>query len=268
VCARANNPGLAFQCQGAAVQAKAANIPYVEEKVDVPITDYASLVTRLAQEAGTSGAVVPGFTEDQLVQLFPAVEQQGLIDATHWYEGATGSSSNVMAALGSAWDGKYFAQSEYNPPETGQGPDTENYRAVSAKYIPKDALSNFGEFGYTAGLMMTEAMLKVVQDGQELNQANVNAAVRNLVNIPTDLLCKPWYFGDLNSHLPNNASYFTTPKDGKAALLQPDCVTDPLTDPIITQALLDEKTLGLPQLPDTPSEADLQAALQQFSSGS
>ena len=30
----------------------------------------------------------------------------------------------------------------------------------------------------------------------------------------TDILCKPWYFGDAPLHIPNNVDRTVTPKDG------------------------------------------------------
>ena len=31
----------------------------------------------------------------------------------------------------------------------------------------------------------------------------------------TDILCKPWYYGDAPLHIPNNTDRTVTPKDGK-----------------------------------------------------
>ncbi len=265
VCARANVPGLEFQCGGALVLAEQAGIPAVEIPVDTPIADPTSLAVQMAQEAGEGGAALPGFTEGELVSVLQAAEQQGLLDTVQWYAGATGSSNTVVGELSAAWNGVFFAQSEYNLPETGTGPDTEKYREVMGQYAPDALIGNFTQFGYTAGIMMTEAMLAVVNAGEELNQGTVNAAVRELVNIPTDLLCKAWYFGDLPTHLPNNGSHFSTPQDGQAVLLEPDCLPNPVTNKDIAQAYLDELELGIPQLPGTPSQAELEDLVAQFS---
>ncbi len=34
-------------------------------------------------------------------------------------------------------------------------------------------------------------------------------------NFKTDILCKPWYFGNLPYHIPNNTDITVTPKNGK-----------------------------------------------------
>jgi branched-chain amino acid transport system substrate-binding protein len=117
--------------------------------------------------------------------------------------------------------------------------------------------------GFLAGRFMAEALFNVVESGQELTQETVNLAVRDLVNLETDVLCKPWYFGDLKSHLPNNGSLATTREKGKAVPLIDDCFPNPVTDPIIAQAYLDEIELGIPQLPGTPTKAELEEFLAQ-----
>jgi branched-chain amino acid transport system substrate-binding protein len=258
-----NGPGFETQCDGTRALAKEKGIEVVEVPVDQPISDYNSLAIKLAQDAGgPTGAVLPAFTSDVLVQLFPAIAQQGLIDKAIWYEGATGSQDDVLAALGSDWDGStYFAQSEFAPPQGG-GPDQQLYRDVIDKYNPDDPKSNFGDMGFLAARWLTEALLRVQASGQELTQETVNAEIRNLVGLQTDILCKEWYFGDLKSHIPNNGSYFLTPQGG---VFQPvpggGCGPNPMTDPIIAQAYLDEIGLGIPQLPGTPTQAEIEAYL-------
>ena len=267
VCIRSNIPGAEFECIGAKVLAGVRGFEFVEMPVDSPIADPASLVLRAAQEAGEDGGVLVGISEDQLLPILQAVEQQGLIDKAIWFSGATGSTSTVMQAISDEWDGKWFAQSEFAVPETAQGPDMVLYRSVIGQYAPSEPFGNFGEMGFLAGRFMTEAMLNVVAAGEELTQASVNAAVKNLVNLQTDVLCKPWYFGDLKSHLPNNGSLATTRDAGKAVPLIDECFPNPVTDPIIAQAYLDELTLGITPLPGTPSQAELEEFLAQAAAG-
>ncbi len=262
VCLRANVPGAEFQCQGAAVLAELQGADFVEVPVDVPIADPASLAQRSAQQAGETGAVLPGFTEDQLLPFMQAVEQQGLIEDAIWYAGATGSTSTFLQGISDEWNGVWFAQSEFAVPETAMGPDMVLFRDIMAQYAPDEPLGNFGEMGFLSGRFMTEALLRVVAAGAEINAESVNSEIRNLVNIPTDVLCKPWYFGDLQSHLPNNGSLATTRSEGGVAVpLVDECFPNPLTDPIIAQAYLDEMTLGIPQLPGTPSQDEIEQFL-------
>ena len=42
-----------------------------------------------------------------------------------------------------------------------------------------------------------------------------NAAVKALKNQKTDMLCKPWYVGNLPYHIPNNTDITVTYKGGK-----------------------------------------------------
>ena len=47
----------------------------------------------------------------------------------------------------------------------------------------------------------------------QLTQQGVNAAIRNIKNFKTDILCQPWYFGDLPYHVPNNVDRTVVPQE-------------------------------------------------------
>jgi branched-chain amino acid transport system substrate-binding protein len=49
----------------------------------------------------------------------------------------------------------------------------------------------------------------------KLTREGVNAAIRAVHDYGTSFLCKPWYFGDLDAHIPSNTNRTITPKDGK-----------------------------------------------------
>ena len=48
-----------------------------------------------------------------------------------------------------------------------------------------------------------------------VTRASYNAAAVALKNQHSDILCKPWYFGKLPVHIPNNWDITVTYKDGK-----------------------------------------------------
>jgi len=56
----------------------------------------------------------------------------------------------------------------------------------------------------------------------QLTQQGVNAAIRNIKAFQTDILCSPWYFGDLPQHVPNNVDRTVVPQD-HAMIQQEDC---------------------------------------------
>ena len=41
-----------------------------------------------------------------------------------------------------------------------------------------------------------------------------NQAIRQVKNFNTDILCKPWYFGDLQVHVSNNVDRTVVPQNG------------------------------------------------------
>ena len=67
--------------------------------------------------------------------------------------------------------------------------------------------------GFMVGKFATAALLSVKG---AVTAKSYNAAVRNLKNVKTDMLCKPWYVGNnLAYHIPNNTDITVTYKGGK-----------------------------------------------------
>ncbi len=66
--------------------------------------------------------------------------------------------------------------------------------------------------GYLIGRVATDAMLGIEGD---LTRENVNAAFKAVVNFPSDLWCKPWYFDStVGSNVSNNFDITVVPRDG------------------------------------------------------
>jgi branched-chain amino acid transport system substrate-binding protein len=73
-------------------------------------------------------------------------------------------------------------------------------------------LGSFSQMGYLMGEFMTNA-LETVKGPYTLQ--SVNQAVFNLKDQKTDILCRPWYFGqNAPLHIPNNVDRTTTPDNG------------------------------------------------------
>jgi branched-chain amino acid transport system substrate-binding protein len=67
--------------------------------------------------------------------------------------------------------------------------------------------------GFMVGKFTTAALLSIKG---AVTRASYNAAVQNLKNIKTDMLCKPWYFGKgLPVHIPNNTDITVSYAGGK-----------------------------------------------------
>ena len=87
---------------------------------------------------------------------------------------------------------------------------------ILKKYAPKIAPQAFSQMGFMDGKFSTNALLSIKGP---ITAASYNAAVRNLKDIKTDMLCKPWYVGNaLPYHIPNNADITVDYKNGKVVV--------------------------------------------------
>jgi len=62
--------------------------------------------------------------------------------------------------------------------------------------------------------------------------ASVNAAIKNVSNFDTGMLCQGWTYGSYPMHIPNNEDYTTTPDNGQMVLAQ-GCTAISSADPQI-----------------------------------
>ena len=70
--------------------------------------------------------------------------------------------------------------------------------------------------GFMDGKFATNALLSIKGP---ITAKSYNLAVRNLKNIKTDMLCKPWYVGNaLPYHIPNNTDITVDYKNGKVVV--------------------------------------------------
>ena len=68
----------------------------------------------------------------------------------------------------------------------------------------------------------------------DTTRESVNEAFKDVKDFKTDILCKPWYYGDAPLHIPNNVDRTTTPKDG-VMVQKEDCFPISDVDPAIKQ---------------------------------
>jgi branched-chain amino acid transport system substrate-binding protein len=209
VAVGANVPGADHDNLAAGHLAKAMNIPdkgvFLE---NVPISDANAIALKVAQAAGDGGAVVMLFTPPEGLKILQAAEQQGLIDKVMWTWATPGNDSSVVQALGPAWNNKLGVNAELNLVES-TGPDNTLYKQVVKQYAPQVPVGSFGQMGFVAAHIITKTLLQMPAD--QLTQQGVNAAIRNIKNFQTDILCKPWYFGDGKLHVPNNTDRTIVP---------------------------------------------------------
>jgi branched-chain amino acid transport system substrate-binding protein len=211
---QSNVPGTGYIAAGPKIVADAAGVPIQENTDNVPIQDANSVAVKLTQQAGPNGAVVLNFTPPEALKILQAAQQQGLEDSVKAWGCSTPCNTDFLAsALGTKWDGKLLVNAELNVTDF-DGPDSELYRSVMAKYGQNVAggLGSFSQMGYLMGEFMTNA-LETVKGPYTLQ--SVNQAVFNLKDQKTDILCNPWYFGqNAPLHIPNNVDRTTTPENG------------------------------------------------------
>jgi branched-chain amino acid transport system substrate-binding protein len=230
---QSNVPGTGYIAAGPALIAKDAGVPIVQLKENVPIQDANSIAVKLAQAAGKNGAVVLNFTPPEALKILQAAQQQGLADRVKAWGCSTPCNTDFLAkSLGTEWDNKLGVNAELNVTDH-KGPHSTLYRAVMAKYGKSvtGGLGSFSQMGFTAGEIAYEALSTV--EG-EYTQESVNAAIKNVKGFETDILCKPWYYGEAPLHIPNNTDWTTTPKNGKMVIKE-ECFPISDVDPAIKQ---------------------------------
>jgi len=206
-----------------------------------PYPAQASYALKYVQLAGDGGGVILDFTTDQVLTVIKAAEQQGIADKVLWAGSTPAYDTRFAARAGSFWDGKFGINTELLP-FTGKGPDAALYRQIGKKYVKKWGLSSFGEFGFLAGRVATETLLTL--NPKKINAKTVNQAFTKIKNWRSDLLCKPWYSGNLPGHVPNNWDITTTGKNGKMVQLEGCFAIAPVT-PEIRAARAAEKKFKL-----------------------
>jgi branched-chain amino acid transport system substrate-binding protein len=220
--------------------AKAAGIPGKAFPIKLPITDANSTILQLVQAAGEGGGVILDFTPDSAPALMQAAISQGLVDKVLWGS-STPIANEFMAKQFPQFDGKIHINQEFG--NIGDGtPDEVLYAQITKKYAPKIALQAFGQMGFMDAKFATQALLNIKGD---VTAASYNKAVKNLKNVKTSMLCKPWYFGtNLAYHIPNNTDITVTYKAGKI-VTEDKCFGIQPVDKEVAQTRVWEKQFNL-----------------------
>jgi branched-chain amino acid transport system substrate-binding protein len=228
---QSNVPGTGYIEAGPKLVAAAANVPIESLKENVPIQDANSAALKAVQAAGDGGGVVLNFTPPEALKILQAAQRQGLQDRVKWGCSTPCNTDFLADALGSAWNEKLFVNAELNL-TTADGPDSQLYRDVMAKYAPKIPLGSFSQMGFLEARIATEALQSVKGD---VTVESANEAIRNVKGFETDILCEPWTYGDAPLHIPNNVDRTTTPKDG-VMVQNEDCFEISDAEPDIKKA--------------------------------
>lgn len=236
-------PGTGYIFAGVQAVAKAAGIPIVGFKDKTPIQDANSVALKLVQAAGKNGGVVLNFTPDQALLILQAAQQQGIADDVKAWGCSTPCNSDFVAqALGTVWDGKLRVNAELAL-TSKKAPDSQLYRDIVTKMKPKLAfgLGSFSQMGFVEARIAVAALLNMKPP---YTLKRVNEAFAGVKNFRTDILCKPWYFGKIPRHIPNNWDLTVTPSKGKMVILE-NCFPISAADPDIAKVRALEKKFKL-----------------------
>lgn len=237
---QSNVPGTGYIAGGPTALAKATGLPITTLTENVPIQDANSIAQKLVQAAGDGGGVVLNFTPPEALKILQAAEQQGLAQRVKWGCSTPCNTDFLADALGSSWDGQLFVNAELQV-LSATGPDMDLYNSVLKQYGPKIPVGSFSQMGFLMGKIITDRLLTIKGD---ITPANANAAIKATKDYKTDILCKPWYYGDGALHIPNNTDRTVTPKGGKM-VLQQDCFDISADDPDIAKVRAIEKQEGI-----------------------
>jgi branched-chain amino acid transport system substrate-binding protein len=205
-------PGTEYIEGGFLALAKQEGVPTVSLTEAVPIQDANSVALKITQAAGQNGGVVLNFTPPEALKILQAAAQQGLQDKVKGWACSTPCNTDFLSeALGTTFDDKLGINAELALVSI-DAPDTNLYRDILKKYAPDIPLGSFSQFGFLEARIATQALLDM--DGDDYNVETVNAAFKAVKDFKTDMLCKPYYFGEAPLHIPNNTDWTVTPKEG------------------------------------------------------
>jgi branched-chain amino acid transport system substrate-binding protein len=203
-------PGTEYIEGGFLALAKQEGIPTESFAEPPPIQDANSVALKVVQAAGDNGGVVVNFTPPEALKILQGAANQGLQDRVKWGCSTPCNTDFLADALGTTFDDKLGVNAELSLVSI-DAPDTNLYKKVLKDYAPDIPLGSFSQFGFLEARIATDAMLKI--DG-DVTKESVNEAFKNIEGFKTDMLCKPYYFGDGPLHIPNNTDITVTPKEG------------------------------------------------------
>jgi len=229
----------AYADGGPALVAQKAGIPYKIFPTHLPVTDATSQLIQMYQFAGDGGGILIDFTPDTAPAFMKAAIAQGIVDKVKWGS-STPIANTFMAGQFPQFDGHLWINSEFSNVDPSVGPDTALMFQILKKYT-KIAPQAFAQMGFMAGKFSTAALMSITG---AITPKSYNAAVRNLKNQKTDMLCKPFYGGTLPYHIPNNWDITVDYKKG-AVVVKEKCFAIAAVDKSIAQTRVWEKKFKL-----------------------
>jgi branched-chain amino acid transport system substrate-binding protein len=242
VVASPDQPGMDFNNTSVEDVANIEGLEFEGILEAVPIADPAAFAQRLVDAAGEGGGVVLNFTGPTVTPLLQAISEQGLVDSVIWASSTPPNDPSVAQALqdccGTDWNGKFLINAEFNVLDSGL-PDNNTMLEIHEAAGADFPISAFSQMGYLVGKTTTEALLRM-GEGAEYTVETVNAAIRGLSDMESDMWCKPWYFSNNlgTGNVSNNTDRTVVPQDGNMVQFE-DCFEILATDNNPLQAIRD-----------------------------
>jgi len=206
----------------------------------LPVTDATSQLLQMYQFVGNGGGILLDFTPDTAPAFMKAAIAQGIVDKIKWGS-STPIANTFMASQFPQFDGHLWVDNEFHNVDPSVGPDSALMFKILKKYAPKIAPQAFAQMGFLDAKFATSALLSI--DGP-ITAASYNAAVKNLKNQASDIVCKPYYVGDLPFHIPNNTGIVVDYRKGQVVQKE-GCTPVTAVDKAIAQTRAFEKKYGL-----------------------
>jgi branched-chain amino acid transport system substrate-binding protein len=231
----------AYADGGPALVAQKAGIPVKIFPTHLPVTDATSQLIQMYQFAGDGGGILLDFTPDTAPAFMKAAEAQGIVDKVKWGSSTPIANTFMSGQFSPSFDGHLWIDNEFSNVDPKVGPDSALMFQVLKKYAPKIAPQAFAQMGFLVGKFVTNALLKVKG---AITPKAYNAAVKALANQKSDILCKPYYVGNLPYHIPNNTNIIVDYKAGDV-VVKKGCTDFVAVDKSIAQTRAWEKKYKL-----------------------
>jgi branched-chain amino acid transport system substrate-binding protein len=227
----------AYADTGPAKLAKAKGVAFKIFPTHLPVTDATSQLIQMYQFVGQGGGIILDFTPDTAPAFMKAAIAQGIVDKVKWGS-STPIANTLMASQFPQFDGHLWINNEFSNVDPSVGPDTRLMFAILKKYLPSLAPQAFTQMGFMDGKFATAALLSIKGP---ITAKSYNAAVKKLKNQKTDMLCKPYYVGNLPYHIPNNTDITVDYKSGKVVLKYPCTAIAPVDKSIVATRAFEKK---------------------------
>jgi branched-chain amino acid transport system substrate-binding protein len=231
----------AYADGGVALLGKQAGVPVKIFPTHLPVTDATSQLLQMYQFAGDGGGILLDFTPDTAPAFMKAGEAQGIVSKVLWGSSTPIANTFMSGQFSPTFDGHLWIDNEFANVDPSVGPDSALMFAVLKKYAPSIAPQAFAQMGFLNGKMATNALLSIKG---AITAKSYNIAVKGLKDQKTDILCKPFYVGNIPYHIPNNTNIIVDYKN-KNVVVRKGCTAFKAVDPAISQTRVWEKKYKL-----------------------